>query len=219
MPPKVNPQRSAARAYNNDGRRERSAATRTAVLEAAQQAFLQQGYAAVSIPALAKATGVSPEFIYKSIGAKPQLLKAVFDRSVVGDDEPVAMQDRPDIQRLKAMTDAASVLDGYATMLGNVQSRMAPVYLLARDAAAADATAAPVLKQMNAERLSGMAAMAGQLVRLGQLRHGLDVDQVRDILWTMNSTEVYELLVRHRGWSLDRYVEFVRLGLRAQLLS
>lgn len=215
MPSDVNPRR----AYNRDSRLQRAAASRATVLDAARQAFIQRGYAAVSIPAIAKSAGVSSEFVYKAFGAKPELLKAVFDRSVTGDDEPAALQERPDIRRLAALTDPAAVLDGYADLLGTVQARVAPVYLLARDAAAADPAAAPVLEQMNAERLAGMGAMARHLVQLGQLRHGLDHGEVRDLLWTFNSSEIYELLVVRRGWELGRYVEFVRHALKAALLA
>jgi AcrR family transcriptional regulator len=206
------------RAYNSDGRQQRAAANRRAVLDAALQAFLEHGYAAASIPAIAAAAGVSPEFVYKAFGAKPAVLKTLFDRSVAGDDEPLTVQERPDVKRLAALTDAGDVLDGYAEFLGSVQVRVAPVYLLARDAAAADPAAAPVLEQMNAERLTGMTAMAAQLVRLGQVRAEVTRTEVRDILWTLNSSELYELLVLRRGWSVDRYVGFVRRNLRASLL-
>jgi AcrR family transcriptional regulator len=206
------------RGYNGENRRKQAAANRAAVLDAAQHAFLEHGYAAVSIPMIAKIAEVSPEFIYKAFGAKPELLKAMFDRSVAGDDEPVAIQDRPDIRRLAAMTDAVEVIDGYAEFLSNVQVRVAPVYLLARDAAAADPAAAPVLAQMNAERLAGMGAMAKQLLQLGQLRAGLTHAEVRDVLWTYNSSEIYDLLVSRRGWTIRQYVEFIRRAVKAALL-
>jgi AcrR family transcriptional regulator len=207
------------RAYNSENRLKRAAANRAAVLDAAARAFLEDGYAAVSIPTIAKLAEVSPEFIYKAFGAKPELLKAMFDRSVAGDDEPIAIQQRPDVRRLAELTDAADVIDGYADFLATVQVRVAPVYLLARDAAAADPAAAPVFEQMNAERLAGMGAMARQLVRLKQLRKGLKPDEVRDVLWTYNSPEIYDLLVLRRNWSIRRYSAFIRQALRAALLD
>lgn len=214
MPADVNQRRG----YNSSGRRERAAATRAAVLDVAQRAFLEHGYAGVSIAALAKEAGVSAELIYKAFGPKPQLLKALFDRSVVGDDQPIAVLDRPEIRRMAAMTDAVAVVDNYVTFAGGVARRVAPVYLMARDAAAADPAAAPVVEQMDAERLSGMDALAAQLLHLGGLRAGLTRPTVRDILWTLNAPELWDLLVRRRGWSHAAYVEFVRDSLRAALL-
>jgi hypothetical protein len=147
------------------------------------------------------------------------LLKTIFDRAVAGDDEPLTVQERPDVRRLAALTDASAVLDGYAEMLGGIQVRVAPVYLLAREAAAADPAAAPMLEQMNSERLAGMSAMAAQLVRLGHLRTGLTRSEVRDILWTFNSSEIYELLVLRRGWKVRKYVQFLQHNLKAALLA
>ena len=207
------------RAYNSEGRRQRAAAARTAVLDAAQRAFLEHGYATVSIPEVAAEAGVSAELVYKAFGPKPQLLKAVFDRSVVGDDQPVALMDRPDVRRLAALTDPAAVLEGYAALAGDVQRRVARVYLMARDAAAADPAASPVVEQMDAERLTGMTALAAQLVSLGHLRPGLTPDAVRDILWTLASSQLYELLVLKRGWEHAGYVELLARNLKAALLA
>jgi AcrR family transcriptional regulator len=211
----VNPRQ---RSYDSSGRRQRAAATRAAVLEAARAAFLERGYAAASIPAIAQAAGVSAELVYKAIGPKPALLKAVFDTSVTGDDEPVEMQQRPAILRMKAMTDTAQILDAYAEVAVGVMTRLVPIYRLARDAAAADPAAGSVLAQMNSERLTGMTAMATQLTGLGELKPELSRNAVRDILWTYNSPELYELLVLNRGWSADRYVDFLRDALRAAIM-
>jgi AcrR family transcriptional regulator len=215
----MSPDVNTRRPYNAENRRKQAAANRAAVLDAAQRAFLEHGYAAVSVAGIAKAAEVSSEFIYKGFGAKPELLKAVFDRSVAGDDEPVALQERPDVRRLAAMKDPAAVIEGYAEFLSTVQARVAPVYLLARDAAAADPAAGSILEQMNAERLVGMGAMAKQLLKLGGLRQRLKHGDVRDVLWTYNSPEIYELLVLRRSWSLRRYVGFVEHGLKASLLA
>jgi AcrR family transcriptional regulator len=212
--PDVNPRR----AYNSANRLERAAANRRAVLDAARRAFLAHGYASSSIPAIAADAGVSAEFVYKAFGAKPALLKAVFDRSVTGDDDPVALQERPDVRRLAGLTDGAAVLEGFAEMLGTIQVRVAPVYLLTRDAAAADPAAEPIFEQMDAERLAGMKNLAAQLIGIGAVRDGLTHSAARDILWTLNSPQLYELLVLRRGWSPDRYVAFVRDALKAALL-
>ena len=114
--PAVKPRRT----YNSESRLRKAAENRAAVLNTAQQMFLEGGYAAVSIPAIANGAGVSSEFIYKAFGPKPELLKAVFDRSVTGDDEPIAVQERPAIQRLAALTDLVAIIDGYTDFLGEL---------------------------------------------------------------------------------------------------
>jgi AcrR family transcriptional regulator len=212
----VNP---ARRSYDSSGRRRQAAAARAAVIEAARAAFLQRGYAAASIPAIAQSAGVSAELVYKTIGPKPALLKAVFDTSVTGDDEPIALQERPAILGMKAMTDTAQILHTYAEMVVGVLTRLTPIYRLARDAAAAEPAAGTIVAQLNHERLVGMTAMAAQLMALGQLKPGLTQAETRDILWTYNSPELYELLVVHRRWSTERYRQFLRDALPSALLA
>jgi hypothetical protein len=41
------------------------------------------------------------------------------------------------------------------------------------------------------------------------LRPGLDVDQARDVLWTLSSHAIHELLVVQRGWSLERHRDWL----------
>jgi hypothetical protein len=52
----------------------------------------------------------------------------------------------------------------------------------------------------------------------GALRSGLGAKQARDILWTMNSAELYELLVKERRWSPRQYGEWIASMLAAALL-
>lgn len=54
-----------------------------------------------------------------------------------------------------------------------------------------------------------MRRLAQRLHELGALKPGLSVDQAQDILWTVNSHAVYDLLVVQRGWSTDRYREWI----------
>ena len=56
-----------------------------------------------------------------------------------------------------------------------------------------------------------MTLFAQDLHATGSLR--VSVDDARDILFTYVSTEVFELLVLERGWSVERYGTFVSDGL------
>ena len=66
-----------------DGRRARGAATRTAVLKAATDLFAAHGYSATSLAAIAAASGVKTNSIHHAFGSKEGLLAAVIEQ--VGD--------------------------------------------------------------------------------------------------------------------------------------
>lgn len=207
------------RAYDASGRRSQAQANRRAVLAVAREMFIERGYAKVTIAAVAKAAGVSPETIYKTVGPKPALLKAVSDVAIAGDDEPVTLEAREYIQQTIAEPDPVIKVDRYATLIATSQPRFAPISQLARQAAMTDPDAAEVWAAMNTERLTGAGRFIGHLHENGLLRKDITVEAARDLVWTYNSLEVYELLVLDRGWSLDAYRDFISKALIAALLT
>ena len=50
-----------------------------------------------------------------------------------------------------------------------------------------------------------MTMLARHLLDTGQLRDGIDLDEVRDVLWNYLAIDTYERLVLSQGWPLERY--------------
>jgi AcrR family transcriptional regulator len=206
------------RHYNSSGRREQARRTRWAVLETARRMFLADGYAATTIAAIAAEAGVSVETVYKAFGNKPGLLKAVFDVSVVGDDEPVPMLQRERVRRMRDEPDARRKLIMYGEHLTQSAPRSVPVQLLVRAAAASDPGVAAIWDDMASERLFGMTQFARHLHEGGYLRADVSAEEARDILWTYNSAELFDLLVIQRGWTPEKYGRWIAGALIAALL-
>jgi AcrR family transcriptional regulator len=188
------------------------------MLQAAHRLFLERGYSATTMPAVAAAAGVSVQSVYKAFGNKAALLKAVFDVAMAGDDEPVAMLQRAALGRVRDEPDPRRKLELYGEFVAEVTPRHVPVQLLARAAAATDPEAAGVWEQLQAERLAGMTMFARALHDEGHLRPEVPVEEARDLLWTCNSPETYDLLVLQRGWAPERYGRWVADTLIAALL-
>jgi AcrR family transcriptional regulator len=205
------------RRYDSTRRRQQAEQNRQAVLAAARKRFLAQGYAATTIAEIARDAGVSVETVYKAFTTKAGVLKALFDVSVAGDDEPIPMVQRDVIQNVINATEATRKLEIYAEHLASTMPRSAPVQLLARDGAASSRDAAEVWKQIRHETLTAMTMFASDLANTGQLR--VSSRQARDVLWTYHAPELYELLVLERGWSAGRYGKFIAHALIAALLT
>jgi AcrR family transcriptional regulator len=205
------------RTYDATNRQQRARERRRAVVQAAQELFERDGFRATTIAAVARTAGVSAESIYKGFGTKAALAKAVFDFVIAGDDEPVPMLERPEIQTVRSEPDPGRKLALYAEGLASRQHRSAKVQLLIRDGRHVDDTLEEVWQKLLAERLHGMTMLATELHATGRLRPGLDVDEVRDILWTYISVELYELLVLNRGWPVARYTTWLSDALIAAL--
>jgi AcrR family transcriptional regulator len=201
------------RSYDASGRREAARARRTAVVRTAATLFARDGFQATTMAAIARAAGVSPETVYKGFGTKAALAKAVFDQVLAGDDEPVAIADRPDAQAVRREPDARRKIALYVDGLVRRQQRSAAVQLIIRDGRHADDTLAEVWAQLQQEALTGMTALGRHLLDTGQLRDGITLAEVRDVLWAYVSIELYDLLVLQRGWPVERYATWAARSL------
>jgi len=210
--------RRVKRAYDSSSRQEQARRSRQAVLAAARELFLSQGYGATTMPAVAAAAGVSVETIYKTIGSKPELLKTVLDVAIVGDDEPVPILERDMVRRVRAEPDPRRKFAMFGAHMAEAAPRHVPIQLLTKGAARDDAAAAAVWEQMCEERLIGMTAFATRLRNDKVLRKGVTVEEARDVLWSLQSPELYEVLVLQRGWEPERYGRFIAQALSAALL-
>ena len=206
------------RRYDSSRRRELAERTRALVLDAAHRLFLERGFAAATMPDIASAAGVSVQTIYKVFGNKPGLAKAVFDVAIAGDDEPVPMVERASLARVRDEPDPRKKLQRYGEHLAAVAPRHVPIQLVILAAAATDPEAGKVWQQLQDERLRGMTMFAKSLHAEGQLRAGVSLAEARDVLWTYNSAELFQLLVVERRWSAKRYGRWVADALTAALL-
>ena len=72
------------RSYDAAGRKARAMQRRDEILEHGRALLLADGYAATTVAAIASASSVSPETVYKVFGGKPGIVKAIFERSLLG---------------------------------------------------------------------------------------------------------------------------------------
>src|SRR5690349_19097389 len=77
---------TSRRAYNSPRRQQQAAATRRAILEAAERLFLQDGYPATTMEAIAAEAGVSLKTAYLPFSTKSGLLRALWDLRLKSDD-------------------------------------------------------------------------------------------------------------------------------------
>lgn len=211
--------RAQRRDYDASGRRQKARDSRRAVVAAARDLLEQRGFAGTTIAEVAERAGVSPESIYKGFGTKAALVKEVFDVVIAGDDEPVAVADRQDAERIRAEPDVRTKLRLYAESAATRAERSAGVQLALRNGAPTDPAIDELWQRLQAERLTGMGMLAQHLVSTGRLRAGIEVDEVRDVLWTCISIEVYDLLVLQRGWTRGRYADWLARSLIGSIVD
>jgi AcrR family transcriptional regulator len=193
------------RHYDASRRREQARARRLAVVLAARDLFERDGFRPTTIAAIAERAGVSAESVYKSFGTKAAVAKAVFDLVIAGDDEPVPVAERPAMQAVRDEPDVRRKIEMFVEGLAQRQARSARVQILIRDGRHVDDSLGPIWAKLNDEGLAGMTMLGRHLLETGQLRDGIGLDEVRDVLWNYLAIDSYERLVLTQGWPLGQY--------------
>jgi AcrR family transcriptional regulator len=205
------------RSYDSSRRREQARARRLAVVLAARDLFERDGFRPTTIAAVAARAGVSAESIYKGFGTKAALAKAVFDLVVAGDDAPLPGAERPAMQAVRDEPDARRKIAIFVEGLAQRQARSAGVQILIRDGRHVDDSLGPIWAKLNDEGLTGMGMLGGHLYETGQLRDGIGLDEVRDVLWNYLAIDTYERLVLGQGWPLERYSQWLARAITSAL--
>jgi AcrR family transcriptional regulator len=196
---------NARRGYESPLRRRQAEATRAAVLAAARDLFLEQGYGATTVEQVAARAGVSKPTVFTAVGNKQTLLKVVRDVAMAGDDEPVAISDRQPAVAAREEPDQERAIPLAAASIMGVNRRYAGIDGVLRGAAASGEEGLRELWETSEQqRLMGARFWLEMLVAKAPLPEGFDLDAAVDQLWIYMAPDLYARLVDSRGWSHER---------------
>lgn len=207
------------RDYRSDLRAAQALETRRGIVAAAAKLFVADGYGATTIEAVAEAAGVSRKTVFTAVGGKVELLKLALDWAIAGDDEPIAVADRPEVRVLLELSDAAELLTGWASVLVRIDKRVARLFEAMETAAGLEASARTLFERTSRQRLDGSRVIVDRVVALGALRADLTTAEAADIAWLLGDPVLYTRLVRNRGWSARRFEQWLATTLRHDLIT
>jgi AcrR family transcriptional regulator len=207
------------RSYDNRNRAHQARLTRRRIVAAAQELLLAQGYGATTLASVAGAAGVSVDTVYKAFGSKAGLLKAAYDTALAGDDEPVAMADRPEFRAMVDESDGRRTVELYAAIARQLGERLGPLLEVLLATRGSDPDLDAFATTIDRERLIGAEMFVRHLAETAKLRADVDIQRARDVLWTLNSPEVYLLLVSKRGWTGEAYERWLVAALTDELVA
>jgi AcrR family transcriptional regulator len=211
---------SPRRPYVSRIRDDQTRLTRRRILDAAAALLLERGYLGTTVDAIAGAAEVSVQTVYNVVGGKASVLKAVYDVTLAGDDEPVPIGDRPGFRAMLTETDPRRCMAHYAGLARELGERTLPlVAMLLAQAATGEKDLRAFAETIENERAIGTAAFAGHVADRFGLRPGLDVDDAAAVVWTLTSPDVADRLVRRRGWGWQRYADWLGMTLADALLG
>lgn len=200
-------------------RREKAQATRTAILRAAQEEFVENGFHGATITAIAKRAGVAPQTVYFVFHTKAELISAVIDTAVMGEEDPQAPEETPWFAAMLAEPDPAECVRMFVRGAGEVYARASFVGEVLHAAALTDEEVRSTHEHHEELRHTAYRGVVEMLSEKGELRPGLTVDTATDVFMTVYGDGTYTMLRTERGWSHEQVIDWLCDALPDMLLS
>jgi AcrR family transcriptional regulator len=207
------------RPYDNSRRLAQVRVTRVQAIEAAKQLFIEQGYPATTIEAVAEAADIPLPTLYRLFDSKRALLAAVLDTSFGGDDQPIAFGDRPEVRAARSEPDPIAFVEAFAGIARRLMDRSSAILYVLSTAAVVDTEAASLLADIRRQRLVGQSRITAELAKRDALNPELSKAEATDIVYVLWSPEVHRILTIERGWSADHYQRWLARSMRALVRS
>jgi len=201
--------RNVKRSYDGAGRRAQSEATRQRIIDTARSLMLERGYRRTSVADIAAAASVNVDTLYQLVGRKASILREIVEQAISGEDQAVPAEERDYVVAVRAEPDARQKLRIYASAVRRTQHRLAPIVRVILEAAPSEPGVAALWHEITERRAANMRTFIADVAQASPLRDGLSQDKAADIVWTLNSTDVYLLMTSDRGWSSEEFEEWL----------
>lgn len=184
--------------------------TKDRVIAAARKLMAANGWASTTIDSIAIEAGVASQTIYAAFGNKRALLVGM--RQAMMRDSRI-----PELMAQAAgEPDASRRLRLWARLIRQQMETSYDVISIHRQAAASDPKVAVDYRKVLDSRARAFAEFVHGLG--GDLGTGIDESTASDLLWCFANEEIYRELVQERGWSAERYEQWLAATLVAQLI-
>ena len=179
--------------------------TEQRILAAATELFLEGGYLATTLEAVARRAQVGARTVYLRFGTKAALFKRVIDVAIVGDTEPVDVLGRDWMQAAMTAPTAAERIAASAAASRQIMQRTGALFAVAQQAAAVEPLIAGFWQQGREQTRHTFAVFWTRMAEDGLLAPGADLTWLTDTTSVLAAAETYLLITRTTGWDLDAY--------------
>jgi AcrR family transcriptional regulator len=207
------PKTKQQRPYKSLVRQRQAEDTRRRIVEATRQLLQSEGYAGMTIEAIAQRAEVSAQSVYAIFRSKTGILIALVDQSTFGSDYEKVVR-----QALGA-SDPEARLRLAAGVARQIRGGQSTAFDLMRGAGVVAPELAKLQQQRERLRYEKEQGMINFLRDSGRLRPGLSHKAARDIFWMLTGGDVYRMLVSERRWSPQQYQDWLADTLVNSLLA
>jgi AcrR family transcriptional regulator len=190
-------------------REQRALRTRDRIVQAATRLFLDRGYVATTVDAIAREAGVAAATVYQAFGTKQAILAAGLDFTIAGDAEPVAVLEREWVRTVRGESDRVRRLRLVIQNTTEIAARTAPIKEVMRDAAAIEASIRELIHQDNQRRYKTQQALVEVVVAESAGHSGSRGPSAVDTFFTLVNHDTFRLFVGHLGWTIQEWREWL----------
>ncbi len=190
-------------AYKSLVRERQAADTRRRIVEATRQLLRKEGYAGMTVEAIAERAEVSAQSVYAIFKSKAGILRELLDQVAFGPNYESA------VQRAVSASDPVVRLRLAAPIARGIHESQSATLDLLRGAGVVAPELAKLEREKEGQRYERQEGTITLLRDSGKLRAGLDYTSARDVFWTLTGRDVYRMLVRERGWSPEKYQDWL----------
>ncbi len=166
--------------------------------------------------AIAERAAVAVQTLYFTFRSKDDLLQAVHNWTVLGDDPtPPPMQDWH--VRALAEPDAPRALAKLVAGVATIDARVAPLIPVFH--AVAQDPAGVVYQRSEARRREDMSRLVDILASRTPLTRGITRRRAADLLFVLQGPDCYHTFVNGAGWSQGQWVQWVTRTLTRDLFG
>jgi AcrR family transcriptional regulator len=201
------------RPYKSLVRQRQAGDSRRRIVEATRQLLQSEGYAGMTIEAIAQRAEVSPQSVYAIFKSKTGILTELLDQSTLGAGYEQLVR-----QALSA-SDPETRLRFAANIARQIHDAQSTTFDLLRGAGVVAPELAKLEQQRECLRYERQETMIISLREAGRLQPALDHGTARDVFWMFTGRDVYRMLVRERGWSPQKYQDWLADMLVHSLLT
>lgn len=195
------------RRYTSTRRDQQARETRLRIIRAARQSFVTKGYGRTTLTEIARGAGVAVETVYAAFGTKATLLRQTWYVDFRGDENEVPLFERAEMQAILDEPDLSTRVRKHAAFVAATNRRMGPLTAALEGAAAIEPTAAEMLTEFSKRRLDVTTKYASAAAATGRL--AVSQAECRDVLFATMDGTLWRRLVVERGWSNERYADWL----------
>jgi AcrR family transcriptional regulator len=202
----------AKRPYSAGLRQEQANTTRLRIIETARRLLVAGTYSEVTMGEIAREAGVAYQTLYAIFGTKLRLAQAMVDQGF-----PHVVEAAKQFDEARGSLDAEIWLRVTARVFRRIFEPCADLVRFMLE------SGDPALQQRHMQseesRLRRLREVTDALVQGGRLRSGIAAADALDVMWVMTGPECYWKFVFQRGWTPDRFEQWLADSLIRVLLA